>query len=231
MVALAGPNGAGKSTLLRLLAGEMRPDSGAVLLAGRNVQDYPPRELALRRATLSQNVTVAFPFTVSEIVRLGAGDSSGARIDALVDQALHQAGLTDMHARILSTLSGGEQQRAHFARVMVQLACGEERFGPGLLLLDEPTSSLDMRHQLDLLSTVDSCARRGVAVVAILHDLNLACRFAHRIVLLDRGVVAADGPTADIVTEASIKRVFDVDNAVGRLPRQGVPFVLPQAAR
>jgi iron complex transport system ATP-binding protein len=126
IVALVGPNGAGKSTLLRVLAGELKPASGIVMLKGRALQDYPPRALALHRAVLSQSTHVAFPFTVGEVVRMGAGNRGGLAIDALADVALADVDLGMFGERIITTLSGGEQQRAHFARVLVQLACGDE---------------------------------------------------------------------------------------------------------
>jgi iron complex transport system ATP-binding protein len=170
---------------------------------------------------------VAFPFTVGEVVRMGAGDRGGAAIDALADVALADVDLGAFGERVITTLSGGEQQRAHFARVLVQLACGEEAHGPGLLLLDEPTASLDLKHQLDMLDAVRRCARRGVAVVAILHDLNLATLAADRIVVLDGVRVAADGPPAETVTDALLARVFKCAAAVSRTPPSGVPFVLP----
>ena len=227
IVALVGPNGAGKSTLLRVLAGELRPASGAVMLRGRALQDYPPRALALHRAVLSQSTHVAFPFTVGEVARMGAGDRGGSAIDALADVALADVDLSAFGERIITTLSGGEQQRAHFARVLVQLACGEKAHGPGLLLLDEPTASLDLKHQLDMLEAVGRCARRGAAVVAILHDLNLATLVADRIVMLDGGRVAAVGTPAETVTDDLLARVFKCATAVSRTPAAGVPFVLP----
>ena len=227
VVALVGPNGAGKSTLLRVLSGELKPRAGAVRLKDRAIAAYPPRELALHRAVLSQSTHVAFPFTVGEIVRMGAGDRRGRAIDALADAALAEVDLGAFAARIITTLSGGEQQRAHFARVLAQLACGEEVHGPGLLLLDEPTASLDLKHQLDMLEAMTRCARRGVAVVAILHDLNLATLAADRIVVLDGGKVAAAGPPAETVTDEVLARVFKVTSAVSRTPPAGVPFVLP----
>jgi iron complex transport system ATP-binding protein len=229
-VALVGPNGAGKSTLLRVLSGELKPHAGEVQLKRRPVTAYAPRELALHRAVLSQSTHVAFPFTVGEIVRMGAGDRRGRAVDALAEAALADVDLGAFSERIITTLSGGEQQRAHFARVLVQIACGEAAHGPGLLLLDEPTASLDLRHQLDMLDAVARCARRGVAVVAILHDLNLATLAAGRIVVLDGGRVAADGPPAETVTDELLARVFKVASAVSRVPPAGVPFVLPHGS-
>jgi iron complex transport system ATP-binding protein len=226
-VALVGPNGAGKSTLLRTLAGELKPHAGSVELKGRALASYAPRDLALHRAVLSQSAHVAFPFTVGEVVRMGAGDRNGRVIDDLAERALADVELAAFSERVITTLSGGEQQRAHFARVLVQLACGEAAHGPGLLLLDEPTASLDLKHQLDMLEAVGRCARRGIAVVAILHDLNLATLAADRIVVLDGGRVAADGAPAATVTDDLLARVFKVSSAVSRLPPAGVPFVLP----
>lgn len=228
-VALVGPNGAGKSTLLRVLAGEIAPRTGTVTLRGRALQSYPPQALALHRAVLSQHTMVAFPFTVADVVRMGAGSARGGKADALVAAALAEVDLAAFEERIITTLSGGEQQRAHFARILVQLACGEAVNGPGLLLLDEPTASLDLRHQLDLLEATRRCRARGVTVVAVLHDLNLAALFAGRIVVLDHGRIVADGRPRDILTDAMLEQVFGVASAIGRVPADGAPFVLPHA--
>jgi iron complex transport system ATP-binding protein len=230
MIAIVGPNGAGKSTLLRMLSGDLRPTSGHVELRGRDLGAYPPRQLSHHRAMLSQHVNVTFPFTVEEIVAMGAGDSPRAMAHGLIDAALHEVGLNGFRHRQLPTLSGGEQQRAHFARVLVQLGCGEAVHGPGLLLLDEPTSSLDLRHQIDLVETARRRAHNGTAVIAILHDLNLAMRFADRILLLHRGRLAIDGDRAKTMTTEIIRSIFEVDVAIDYTDR-GVPFLLPQTMR
>lgn len=230
MVAVIGPNGAGKSTLLRLLSGDLRPDEGEIRLKQRDIRSHAPRELAAHRAMLSQHVNVAFPFTVEEIVLMGAGDRSPREASRLVDAALDEVGLSQFRERQLPTLSGGEQQRAHFARVLVQLACGEAGHGPGLLLLDEPTSSLDLRHQIDLVEAARRRAAGGTAVIAILHDLNLAIRFADRLIVLNGGKLFADGPRADIVTRRTIRDVFEID-AVVHQADDGVPHLLPQSMR
>ena len=227
MVAIVGPNGAGKSTLLRMLSGDLRPTSGRIKLKQRDIAAYPPRQLAYHRTMLSQHVNVTFPFTVEEIVHMGAGDAGRAAAQRLVDTALGEVGLADFSHRQLPTLSGGEQQRAHFARVLVQLACGEALHGPGLLLLDEPTSSLDMRHQIDLVETARQRAQNGTAVIAVLHDLNLAMRFADRIVLLHRGKLAVDGGRIEAITAETIRRIFEVDVRIDYTDA-GVPFLLPQ---
>jgi iron complex transport system ATP-binding protein len=230
MIAIVGPNGAGKSTLLRMLSGDITPTRGSVELKQRALRAYPPRELARHRAMLSQHVNVAFPFTVEEIVYMGAGDNSRATAAPLVESALDEVGLKGFRHRQLPTLSGGEQQRAHFARVLVQLACGEALNGPGLLLLDEPTSSLDLRHQIDLVETARRRAQNGTAVIAILHDLNLAMRFADRLVLLHRGRLAVDGGRNEAMTAETIRTIFEVDVAIDYTDR-GIPFLLPQTMR
>ncbi|MDB5656723.1 MAG: Hemin import ATP-binding protein HmuV [Tardiphaga sp.] len=230
MVAIVGPNGAGKSTLLRLLSADLRPTRGAVKLGGRDLHSYTPSHLALRRAMLSQHVSVSFPFTVEEIVRMGRGSQSMALSPTLVDAAIDEVDLHDFRHRELPTLSGGEQQRAHLARVLVQLACGEAVHGPGVLLLDEPTSSLDLKHQIALVEIARRRAHAGTAVVAVLHDLNLAVRFAHRIVVMHHGRVAADGIPVDTITGSMLHEVFGIDVVVERT-RDGTPFLLPQTMR
>jgi iron complex transport system ATP-binding protein len=230
-VALVGPNGAGKSTLLRALSGEIAASAGAVKLKGRDPCEYRPRVLAQHRAMLSQSISVAFPFSVVEVVRMGAGDRRGMAIDRQVDAALEELDLEPFRHRIIGTLSGGEQQRAHLARVLVQLACGEEIHGPGVLLLDEPTAALDLRHQLDVLAVTKRCAERGVTIITVMHDLNLATLFARRVVVLGNGRLLNDGPPSETITDDMLERGFGVASVVGRVPAAGTPFLLPHSAR
>jgi iron complex transport system ATP-binding protein len=225
-VAIVGPNGAGKSTLLRLLSGDLRCSGGGVRLKGRDLGSYSSRDLAKHRVMLSQHVSVSFPFTVEEIVAMGAGDRARIAAKPLVDAAIAELELEPFRHRELPTLSGGEQQRAHFARVLVQLACGEADHGPGVLLLDEPTSSLDLRYQINLVEIAKRRARAGTAVVAVLHDLNLAVRFADRIIVLRKGTVAADGSPSETITDSMISDVFDVATSIGS--EDGQPYVLLQ---
>ncbi len=225
-VAIVGPNGAGKSTLLRALSGNQRCSTGEIYLKGRTLASFAPRELAQHRAVLSQHINVSFPFTVEDIVAMGTGERSRAAAQPLIDTAIGELGLDALRYRELPTLSGGEQQRAHFARVLVQLSCGEQEYGPGVMLLDEPTSSLDLRHQIGLLEIARRRAREGFAVIAVLHDLNLAIRFADRLIVLSGGHLHADGRTTDTITADLIRDVFKVETAVGS--DNGSPFVLPQ---
>lgn len=224
-VALIGPNGAGKSTLLRVLSGEIKPRHGHVRLQGRDLAAYPPHVLAAHRAVLSQHVAMAFPFTVADVVRMGA--KNDAKSEALVEATLAELDLHDLADRAITTLSGGEQQRAHFARVLVQLACG--RGEDGIMLLDEPTASLDLRHQLGMLEAVRRRAERGTLVIAVFHDLNLAALFGGRVIVLDRGRIDCDGSPQQVITDAMLERIFAIETAVSRPPAAGGPFVLPQA--
>jgi iron complex transport system ATP-binding protein len=201
---------------------------GTVRLKGRDLCAYRPHGLAQHRAVLSQSITVGFPFTVAEIVRMGAGATRSRSTQAFVESALAEVGLATLRDRIITTLSGGEQHRAHLARVLVQLSCGEREHGPGLLLLDEPTANLDLRHQVDFIGLTRLRARCGTAVVAVLHDLNLAAAFADRIIVLHGGAVVADGPARAAITTDMLGRVFDVCAAPGEAPADGMPFVLPQ---
>lgn len=227
-IALIGPNGAGKSSLLRILSGELRPSHGSASLLDRPLAAYAPAELAERRAVLSQQIAVAFPFRVAEIVAMGG---RGAPVsDAAIDAALDRVGLTDFADRIVTTLSGGEQQRAHIARILIQMTVGRRNDSRGLIFLDEPTASLDLRHQLDLAKIVTDCAEQGLAVVSILHDLNLVPLFADRVIALDHGRLVGDGSVESTITEATMRQIFNVAGAVGRTPPDRMPFVLPQSA-
>ncbi|MBN9602796.1 MAG: heme ABC transporter ATP-binding protein [Afipia felis] len=226
-VAIVGPNGAGKSTLLRLLSGDLGPTSGHVLLADKSIAAYTPRELAMRRAVLSQHIHVSFPFTVEEIVRMGGEAGTLAQTGELIEALLAEVELSAFRHRDFPTLSGGEQQRAHFARTLLQLTLGERAHGKGILLLDEPTSSLDLRHQIKLLDLARAKARAGTTVIAVLHDLNLAVRFADRIVVLKNGCIAADGHPASSINSDVMEQIFGISTNI-RCTENSLPFVLQQ---
>lgn len=230
-VVIVGPNGAGKSTLMRLLSGELRPGAGTVTYAGEPLAAIPAWRLACRRAVLPQASSLAFPFTVGEIARIGLdGVGRGLRAAdkaAILHRALAEADMIPLAGRRYQTLSGGEQQRAQFARVLCQIEAGRTLCEAQVLFLDEPIASLDLRHQMGLLEAAASRARRGLAVVAVLHDLNLAAAFADRILVIDRGRWARTGTPAEVLTDETLREVFGVALGVGRLPADGGPFVLP----
>jgi len=223
---LVGPNGAGKSTLLKAMAGGRALDAGSVTLHGRDVAAWAPAELAGLRAVLSQSVTVGFAFRVDEVVRLGLpAGTSRARADALAGAALERVGLSDFAGRDCTTLSGGEQQRVHLARAMVQLAAAPADERTRYLMLDEPTNGLDIAHQLLVVRVAREHAASGGGVLAVLHDLNLAALAADRIVALDRGRIVADGPPEAVVTDRLLSETYRVGLRVNVVSRS--IFVLP----
>ena len=233
-IAVLGPNGAGKSTLLKVLTGEMAPDAGRVELDGKNLAGLPRAVLARRRAVLPQASVLTFPFTVREVAALGvtvpAFPLERGMQTRLVDRALSAVGLHALSEATFDTLSGGEKQRAQLARVLCQLWACEVQGPMPLLFLDEPTASQDLAQQLAILQVAADHARRGGAVVAILHDINLAAAWADRILVLSKGRLYADGAPADVVTSAMLEEVFRVRLSPGALPDGPVPFVLPQTA-
>ncbi|MEO0619202.1 MAG: ATP-binding cassette domain-containing protein, partial [Pseudomonadota bacterium] len=175
-VSIVGPNGAGKSTLIQVISGELSLSSGRVALAERELWTYPAGELATRRVVVPQATQLSFPFTVFEVVALGASvpEFGARRPDDAVKRALECVEMESFAGRIYTSLSGGERQRVHFARAWCQLAARPEPYAPALILLDEPTASLDLAHQLLLLDEGRRLAQEGHLVIAVLHDLNLA---------------------------------------------------------
>ncbi|MEI2384006.1 heme ABC transporter ATP-binding protein [Breoghania sp. JC706] len=213
---LIGPNGAGKSTALKCLTGEIRPGSGTVLFHGRPLDSFSAEDLALRRAVLPQASALSFPFTVSEVVELGL--RAGRRRPSerrIVCEALDLVGMGGFSGRLYQTLSGGEQQRVHLARVLTQVWEPVTADGPRYLFLDEPTSSLDIRHQIDVLEIATDFARRGGGVVVVLHDLELAASYADRLIVLQRGRVVAAGDDAHaIVAPDLLRSVYGLNEAM-----------------
>jgi iron complex transport system ATP-binding protein len=210
VLAVVGPNGAGKSSLLRALAGELRPDEGAIALCGRPLRDWPARALARRRAVVSQRVALAFPMTAAEVVALGRlpwhGTAEMARDAAAVASAMARAGIAHLGGRAYATLSGGEQQRVQVARALAQLDGAE---APPALLLDEPTASLDAAHRAALLGTLRRlAAAEGAAVLVVLHDLNEAAFVADRVAVLAEGRCVALGPACRALDPALLALVY-----------------------
>lgn len=235
VVAIVGPNGAGKSSLLRLLSGETTPAGGRLLYGGEPVAAIPPWRLACLRAVLPQSSRLAFPFTVAEVVRMGVegigrGLTRAAR-GAIVASAMAQADVGRLAPRNYQTLSGGEQQRTHLARILAQLEAGRTVAPRQVVLLDEPVAGLDLSHQLALLETARGLAEAGHAVLIVLHDLNLAAAYADEIVAMAGGRVAARGTPREVVDDALMAGVFAVDLRVGALPPPGQPFILPSRRR
>nr|WP_244188271.1 heme ABC transporter ATP-binding protein [Streptomyces regalis] len=221
VLALVGPNGAGKSTLLSALAADLPAAEGVVRIHGRPATDWSAPELALRRAVLPQSASLSFPFTVEEVVRMGRAPhaTSPAEDDLAVAEAMAATEVSAFALRPFSALSGGERARVALARVLAQRA--------PLLLLDEPTAALDLKHQELVLRLCRERARAGDAVVVVLHDLGLAAAYAHRVAVLRGGRVAAEGPPAEVFSEQLLSEVYDQPVEVLSHPRTGGLLVTP----
>ncbi|MEZ0483128.1 heme ABC transporter ATP-binding protein [Fibrella aquatica] len=227
LLAIVGPNGAGKSTLLKLCARETTPASGSLSMLGKPLQNYTGRQLALFRGMLHQQNTMTFPFRVGELVLMGRyphyGSHPAATDYTIAETALDTVGMRPFSDRIVSTLSGGEQQRVQLARVLAQVWDVPN----GLLLLDEPTTGLDLLHQHHMLDVARQMARRGYAVVAVLHDLNMAAQYADKMLMLRAGRCEAYGTPRDVLTAPLIERVFGMPVQLLDNPCHQCPLIVP----
>ena len=230
VVGLVGPNGSGKSTLIKLLSGVLRPDRGQILLDGHDLARLDARAVARKLAVVPQEPRFGFPFTALEVVLMGrhphlAGWTFESRAD--IDRAraaLERCGAADFAARPIQHLSAGERQRVVFARALCQQ--------PRALLLDEPASFLDIRHQVELYDIVREMAHESsCSVLTVLHDLNLAAEYCDRVYLLHAGAVAAGGATPDVFTYANLTRVFDTEVYVDTNDLTGKLLVVPLSGR
>jgi len=227
-VGLIGPNGCGKTTLLRLMAGVVTPATGTVSLDGEPLASLPRRRIAQRIAMVPQETHPAFDYTVIEMVlmgrypHLGPFAMEGPADLAIAEEALEATGTAHLAGRAYMTLSGGEKQRVIIAGALAQSA--------GLLLLDEPTASLDLGYQLEVASLLRRLNReRGTTLVLATHDLNLAARLCDRLVLLRGGRVLAEGPTDTVLTSAAVCDLYGVDADVRFHPGAGHLVVTPVA--
>jgi iron complex transport system ATP-binding protein len=223
-VALVGPNGAGKTTALQAINGVLTPDSGSVQVDGRPVADCSARERGRLVATVPQDTHVGFEFSVADIVAMGrtphhtrVGRTDHEADHRAVRRALDRTATDRFADRPVDEVSGGERQRVLLARALAQ--------DTPALLLDEPTASLDVNHQVETLSLVSDLTASGKAALAAIHDLDLAARFCDRIVLLADGRVLTSGPPADVLDTASLDAAFDADAAVTTHPTTGTPLV------
>ncbi|MAL97717.1 MAG: heme ABC transporter ATP-binding protein [Alteromonadaceae bacterium] len=220
VTALCGPNGAGKSTLLAVIAGDLVPDGGTVELQGRPLPGLSVRALAQIRSVFPQGAPIRFGYTVEEVVAMGRAfrDLPPAEDAAAIDRAMEEAEVAHLAYRNAQSLSGGEKARTTFARVRVQ--------DTPVVMLDEPTAALDLRHQEKVLLGARAMAAGGATVIVVLHDLNLAAAHADRIVLMAEGRIAELGTPAEVLTEEAVSRVYRQEVCVLTHPRRGCPVVL-----
>jgi iron complex transport system ATP-binding protein len=209
--AIVGPNGAGKSTLLSILAG-LRPEyRGECIYEGTEMRRWPRRKLARRLSLVPQSLELQFPFTAEQVVLMGRTPHCDGLFDTPEDfeavaRAMELTDTTQFRDRDIRTLSGGERQRVVLASALAQ--------SPRVLLLDEPTTFLDLKHQFSVYKLLAGLAREGLLVLAATHDLNLAAGYCGRVVVLDRGRVAADGPPAEALGPETIREVFEVEACI-----------------
>jgi len=226
VLALIGPNGVGKSTLLRTMARLMRPLDGKVILVNRDLWQTSARDTAKQLAFATQANDLAWAATVEQVVALGRAPHCGwfmpltAHDHQIVQKAIELVGLEHLRDRISTELSGGEQQRMVLARVLAQ--------EPAILLLDEPTSHLDLKYQTNILNLIRKLAHKeGLTVVVSLHDLNLAAIYSDRVALLSNGELAVAGTPAEVLTSDWLSQVYGVPIMVMKHPLRDIPFILP----
>ncbi|EJN00005.1 ABC transporter ATP-binding protein [Phyllobacterium sp. YR531] len=224
--AIIGPNGCGKSTLLRALSRLLAPSNGQVLLDGKDIQSIPARDVAKRLGLLPQSAIAPAGITVSDLVSRGRYPHQTllrqwSRADAeAVEQAMQATTISDLAERSIDELSGGQRQRVWVAMALAQ--------DTPLLLLDEPTTFLDITHQIDLMDLFQDLNRnRGRTLVAVLHDLNQACRYATHLIAMREGRIIAEGTPREIVTAELVERVFDLSAMIIEDPVSGTPLVIP----
>ncbi|NLS15414.1 heme ABC transporter ATP-binding protein [Rhizobium sp. P40RR-XXII] len=232
LTAICGPNGSGKTTTMKAVSGELAY-RGSVQINGTEIGKLEAWQLAEMRGVLPQASSISFPFTVREIVRMGLTSGRNRQpeqADRTAAEALAAVDLGGFEGRFYQELSGGEQQRVQLARVLCQIPEPVIDGMPCWLLLDEPVSSLDISHQLTIMTLARQFCRRGGGVIAVMHDLNLTALFADRMILLKNGRLQAEGAVKDVLTDRHLQDVFGCNLQVNRIPADGAPFVLAHSA-
>ena len=228
ITALIGPNGSGKSTLMRAISGEISYQ-GKIFINERDINSMKAWELASIRAVLPQNSSVAFPFTVAEVIHIGLRNTKDSSTDHLINDALDCVGLLSLAKREYSQLSGGEQQRVQLARVLAQvwspLVDGTAKW----IFLDEPVSSLDISYQLEVMNIMQNYAYRGGGVLTIMHDLNLTAMYADNVGLLHNGKLLCFGTPSQVMKDKILSEAYSCKIKVNKTPKDDKIFILPQA--
>lgn len=207
LTAVLGPNGAGKSTLLKILSGEITCKKGDIRYNGVPIRDYSSKALAGVRSVMPQHSTLSFPYKAMEVVELGLGCQKVSAPDSLLKEVMMETHTWELRNQQYGKLSGGEKQRVQLARVLIQI--WEIRPYPRYLLLDEPTSSMDIAQQHHVLQIVSRLKKRNIGVLAIVHDLNLAAAYADQVVLLKDGMIRHQGETEAVLTSENLEETFE----------------------
>lgn len=228
VTALVGQNGAGKSTLLKALSGELTPEQGKVSLNEKPIRGWEGRDRARLMSVLPQQHALNFEFRVEEVVALGRYPHGTGRVrdNQIVQEALALCDLSHFSKRSIDDISGGERQRVHLARVLAQIWEAQPE-GPCFLLLDEPTTGLDLSHQQALFKAVLEFARRNVGILLVVHDLNLAARYADQVVLMHQGHIVERGTPDQVFQAGTLQRYFNLAVTVQRHPRHDCPLIIP----
>ena len=212
IVSIIGPNGSGKTTLLRLISGDIVPSYGNIELRKKNLNKYDPKEISTMRAVLPQNSYISFPFTVNEIIQMGRfPHPENYKLDkTIVDDLIKTFDLYEFLERDFTSLSGGEKQRVQLARVFAQI-WSEDNYNGKLLVLDEPTSFLDIKHQLDFFEIINDFKNNGLTIIMVLHDINHASSFSDKIGMMKKTELIYFGDTKDVINSQNLNDVFDIN--------------------
>ncbi len=226
LLAILGANGAGKTTLMKLLCNELKPLSGKIIFNETDLQNYKPQQLAKLRSVLPQNHSLSVSFTVLELVTMGRyphfNNKPSAKDIEIIAQVMDETGISHLANRDYNTLSGGEQQRAQFARVFAQIYDTPQ----ATLLLDEPTNGLDLLYQQQLMVLAKNLTNKGYCVVCILHDINFATRFADKILMLKNGEIVAYGYPIAVVNCENIHKTYNINVKLMQCEGYDCPLVV-----
>ncbi len=226
--AMAGPNGAGKSSFLKIIAKETIPNDGEVVINGLRLANYSPSSLSKVRAVLPQNSQLQFPFTVQQVIELGQLNHGRSlkHNKKILEEVIALTAIEDLLSRNYLTLSGGEQQRVQLTRVIVQI--WEEYDYPRYILLDEPTSNLDIARQQLIFGIVKQACLRNIGIMAVVHDLNQVAQFADHLYLLKEGLIVAEGTPAQVFTKSIIEDTFCCRVNIYHDPCSNCPYIIPE---
>lgn len=230
ITALIGPNGSGKSTLMRAISSEISYQ-GEILINEQDINSMKAWELAAIRAVLTQRSSVAFPFTVAEVIHIGLRNGTNSSTLDLINEALGCVGLLSLAERQYSQLSGGEQQRVQLARVLAQVWTPVINGSPNWIFLDEPVSSLDISHQLEVMNLMQKYANEGGGVFTIMHDLNLTAMYADYVGLLHNGKLLCFGNPSEVMNDKILSEAYNCRIKVNITPQNDKIFILPQSTK